>query len=227
MKDTLHPLRPVKAVLFDLDGTLIDSAAELGHAVNQMRARRSLPPLPLEAYRPFVGSGARGLLPIGLDVGETHPDFAELREEFFDTYEKCIGEGTMPFDSVALLLQKISLAGMSWGIVTNKVERFAVPIVEKTPAFADCAALIGGDTTAHTKPHPEPLLEAASRLGVAPADCIYVGDDRRDMQAGQAAGMQTVAALYGYIAPHEDVSTWSADAAIEAPLELTRLLEID
>lgn len=224
VKDTL---RPVKAVLFDLDGTLIDSATELAHAVNHMRAARSLPPLPLEAYRPFVGTGARGLLPIGLGVGDSHPEFPALREEFFDTYEKCIGEATQPFDGVALLLQKINLASLSWGIVTNKVERFAVPIVQKTAAFAQCGALIGGDTTPYPKPRPEPLLAAAARLGIAPADCIYVGDDVRDMQAGQAAGMQTVAALYGYIAPDEDTRQWPASAAIESPLLLTQLLGID
>lgn len=220
-------LRPVKAVLFDLDGTLIDSATELAHAVNHMRTARSLPPLPLEAYRPYVGSGARGLLPIGLNVGEGHPDFAKLREEFFDTYEKCIGAATLPFDGVALLLQKISLAALPWGIVTNKVERFAVPIVQKTTALAQCGTLIGGDTTAYSKPRPEPLLEAAARLGIDPRDCVYVGDDLRDMQAGQTAGMQTVAALYGYIAPDEDTRTWPATATIETPLQLTQLLRID
>ncbi|THT98498.1 HAD family hydrolase [Lampropedia puyangensis] len=216
-----------KAVLFDLDGTLIDSATELAHAVNRMRSIRGLPPLPLEAYRPYVGSGARGLLPIGLGVGHEDSEFSALREEFFDTYEACIGEATIPFDGVALLLQKIELAQLRWGIVTNKVERFAIPIVEKTAAFRNCSALIGGDTTPYSKPKPEPLLEAATRLHITASECIYVGDDVRDMVAGRAAGMKTVTALYGYISPSENTQNWPADAYIESPLQLTQLLGID
>ncbi|RMX06579.1 phosphoglycolate phosphatase [Corticibacter populi] len=221
------PFWPPRAVLFDLDGTLIDSAAELALAVNRMRQARGQAALPISEYRPFVGSGARGLLPIGLGVRPEDATFPALREEFFDTYEACIGSATQPFDGVATTLQQLETQGIRWGIVTNKIERFARPIAARTPAFAGCGALVGGDTTAHAKPHPEPLLEAARRLGIAPEHCIYVGDDRRDMQAGRSAGMGTVAALYGYIATDEDVGTWPADWRIQSPLELSRLLGIE
>ncbi|PAT32968.1 phosphoglycolate phosphatase [Vandammella animalimorsus] len=225
----MPPLRhpDIRAVLFDLDGTLIDSAVELAQALNQMRARRGLPALPVQRYRPHVGSGARGLLPIGLGTGPAHTAFEALRNEFFDTYAGCLGAGTQPFEGVAPMLQRLQARGIRWGIVTNKIERFARPIVAQAPALAHCAALVAGDTTAHTKPHPEPLLEAARRLGIAPAHCIYVGDDPRDMQAGRSAGMGTIAALYGYIAPGEDPAQWAADHSIQAPMELLQKLGID
>lgn len=214
------------AVLFDLDGTLVDSAADLALAVNRMRAQRGLADLPVSAYRPFVGSGARGLLPVGLSADPSNADFAALRDEFFDTYAQCIGAATRPFEGVAQLLQALQAHGIPWGIVTNKIERFAHPIVTQTAAFARCQALVGGDTTPHAKPHPEPLLEAARRLNIAPTACMYVGDDRRDMVAGRAAGMATTAALYGYIQTGETPADWPADWRIQSPLELTEVLAI-
>lgn len=216
-----------RAVLFDLDGTLIDSAADLALAVNRMRAQRGLPALPIERYRPFVGSGARGLLPIGLDADPQAPSFAALREEFFTTYEACIGEATRAFAGVCEMLGALQARQIPWGIVTNKIERLARPIVSGNPVFAQCQVLVGGDTTAHAKPHPLPLLHAAAHLKVPPADCMYVGDDRRDMLAGKSAGMTTVAARYGYIAADDDTATWPADHFIDSPTELIALLGIE
>ncbi|KKW67930.1 phosphoglycolate phosphatase [Lampropedia cohaerens] len=216
-----------QAVLFDLDGTLVDSAADLALAVNRMRQQRAQPPLPIAQYRPLVGSGARGLLPIGLDADPDSPSFASLRDEFFDTYEACIGEATQPFDGVAQVLDALRVGQIPWGIVTNKIERLARPIVAGDPALAQCQALVGGDTTAHAKPHPLPLLHAAALLKVPPSGCIYVGDDRRDMLAGKSAGMTTVAARYGYIAADDDTATWPADHYIDSPLELLTLLGIE
>ncbi len=214
----------VRAVLFDLDGTLIDSAPDLGAAADKMRTDRGLPSLPLERYRPMAGAGARGMLGEAFGMAPDHPDFAVLREEFFSNYEACMTQRTQPFDGVAQLLERIVHERLAWGVVTNKSSRFTEPLTRGMTLFATAGAVVSGDTTPHAKPHPAPLLEAAARLGLAPGDCIYVGDDERDIQAGHAAGMGTVAALYGYLGRRQDASAWGAHAAINSPLELLQLL---
>lgn len=214
----------VEAVLFDLDGTLIDSAPDLGAAADQMRIDRGLPSLPLERYRPMAGAGARGMLGIAFDMTPEHPDYEGMREEFFVNYERCMTERTRAFDGVAELLAQIAQRGLLWGVVTNKSARFTDPLTRGMPLFASAATVISGDTTPHAKPHPAPLLEAARRIAVNPARCIYVGDDRRDIEAGHAAGMGTVAALYGYLGAHGDVQAWGAHAHIDAPHQLLRLM---
>lgn len=216
----------VRAVLFDLDGTLIDSAPDLGYAVDQMRVRRGLPSLPLETYRHMAGAGARGMLHVAFGMTPDHPDFLSYRDEFFDNYQACMTQRTQPFDMVDTMLARLSAEGLSWGVVTNKSERFALPLTAGMPLFSSAGAVVGGDTTPHPKPHPAPLLEAAQRLGVPAHACIYVGDDERDIVAGKAAGMPTVAALYGYLGLRNDVSAWGADAQIESPLELLNFLEL-
>jgi 2-phosphoglycolate phosphatase len=213
----------VKAVLFDLDGTLIDSAPDLGAAADRMRTDRGLPSLPLERYRPMAGAGARGMLGVAFGITPEHPDFASLREEFFRNYESCMTQHTYVFDGVAQLIASLQERGVPWGVVTNKAMRFTGPLTRGMPLFASAGAVIGGDSTPHSKPHPAPLLEAARQLSVGPAGCIYVGDDARDIQAGRAAGMVTVAATYGYLgATHVD--DWGADWQIETPLALLPLL---
>lgn len=214
----------VQAVLFDLDGTLLDSAPDLAGAANQMRQTRGLEPLPYANYRPFVGTGARGMLRIALDLHPEAKDFDAHREEFFRTYEGCMGQDSALFDGVRQLLARLQQADLRWGIVTNKAERFSHPIAQSTPEFQAAGALISGDTTAHSKPHPEPLLEAARRIGVAPEHCIYIGDDERDMVAARAAGMRAVAAAYGYLGGVDSVAAWKPDAQINSPLELLQLL---
>jgi len=216
----------VRAVLFDLDGTLIDSAPDLGYAVDQMRVRRGLPSLPLETYRHMAGAGARGMLHVAFGMTPDHPDFLSYRDEFFDNYQACMTQRTQPFDMVDTMLTRLSAEGLSWGVVTNKSERFALPLTAGMPLFSSAGTVVGGDTTPHPKPHPAPLLEAAQRLGVPAHACIYVGDDERDIVAGKAAGMPTVAALYGYLGLRNDVSAWGADAQIESPLELLNFLEL-
>ena len=215
----------VQAVLFDLDGTLIDSAPDLGAAADKLRTDRGLASLPLEQYRPMAGAGARGMLGIAFGMTPEHPDFPALREEFFRNYEGCMTERTRAFDGVVELVNALVEQGIPWGVVTNKSMRFAGPLTKSMPLFASARAVVGGDTTPHPKPHPAPLLEAARQLGVEPIRCIYVGDDERDVAAGRAAGMATVAASYGYLGSKGDVSAWGADAQAMTPLDVLALLK--
>jgi 2-phosphoglycolate phosphatase len=214
----------VKAVLFDLDGTLIDSAPDLGAAADKMRVDRGLPSLPLDNYRPMAGAGARGMLGVAFGITPEHPQFADLREEFFRNYERCMTQRTYVFEGVAQLIASLAERGVAWGVVTNKAMRFTAPLTKAMPLFATARAVVGGDSTPHAKPHPAPLLEAARQVGVRPIECVYVGDDLRDVQAGRAAGMRTVAATYGYLGS-TDVKEWGADVHIETPLALLALLK--
>lgn len=216
----------LQAVLFDLDGTLVDSAPDLGHAADLLRLKRGLPSLPYEQYRPMAGAGASGMIGIAFGYGPDHPEFELLRQEFFANYEACLTERTRAFDGIAELIGALQAGGKRWGVVTNKSERFALPLTAALPLFDAAATVIGGDTTPHAKPHPEPLLEAARRLGLAPEACLYVGDDERDIVAGRAAGMPTVAATYGYLGALGDVSAWGADAVINNPLELLNFFDL-
>lgn len=214
----------IDAVLFDLDGTLIDSAPDLGAAVDQMRVVRGLPSLPLERYRPRAGAGARGMLEVAFGIGPEAPDFASLRDEFFLNYERCMTQRTAAFDGVAELIAQLEMRQLVWGVVTNKSSRFTNPLTEAMPLFQGARTIVSGDTTPHSKPHPAPLLEAAHQLGLAPHRCLYVGDDERDIVAGKAAGMQTVAAAYGYLGNKTDVQAWGANAVINSPPALLQLL---
>lgn len=213
----------IKAVLFDLDGTLIDSAPDLAGATNEMLVERGLPAMPFERLRPMVGSGARGMMGVAFAVTPQDERFPALKSEFFDRYEARLLRETRPFDGVPELLERLAAAGLSWGIVTNKSERFALPLTRGL-GLHEAAAVIGGDTTPHTKPHPAPLLEAARRAGVLPAQCLYVGDDERDVVAGRAAGMQTVAVRWGYLGQGQPIDAWGAHAIVETPLQLLDLL---
>ncbi|QHE86980.1 phosphoglycolate phosphatase [Hydrogenophaga sp. BPS33] len=216
----------IRAVLFDLDGTLIDSAPDLGAAVDAMRVRRGLASLPLDHYRPFTGSGARGMLRAAFDVASEDDGYDLLKEEFFTEYASCLTQRTLPFDEVVDMLDLLVAVGMPWGVVTNKAERFTAPIARSMALFKTAAVVISGDTTPHAKPHPQPLLEAARRMGLPPHACAYVGDDERDIRAGKAAGMRTVAACYGYLGAGADVATWGADAMVSSPMQVLKLLEL-
>lgn len=216
-------IRRPRAVLFDLDGTLIDSAPDLAGACNDMREAHGLAPLSFDALRPMVGAGARGMVGAGFSVAPGDPRFLQLREEFLNRYEARMTQATRVFAAIPALLEQLGHERMAWGIVTNKVARLAEPLVAWLGFAETAAALICGDTTPHSKPHPEPLLEAARRVGVDPAGCVYVGDDRRDVDAGRAAGMATVVAAWGYLGTGEPVQSWGADAIIGRPEQLMAL----
>ena len=214
----------IDAVLFDLDGTLIDSAPDLGAAADKMRTDRGMPSLPQSDYRPMAGAGARGMLGVAFGIAPDHADFEAFKEEFFKNYESCMTERTFAFNGVVDLITQLDKAGFKWGVVTNKSERFALPLTRAMPLFKTAQTIVGGDTTPHAKPHPAPLLEAARQIGIAPERCVYVGDDERDMIAGRAAGMPTVAAAYGYLGAIADTAHWNADATIATPAQLLQLL---
>lgn len=213
----------IQAVLFDLDGTLIDSAPDLAGACQDMRTERGLTPVAYELLRARVGSGARGMVAAGFESSPGDPGYDALREEFLRRYELRMMRDTHIFAGVAPMLAEVTQRGLPWGIVTNKVARYAEPIVSWLALHP--GTIVCGDTTPKAKPHPAPLLEAARRLGVPPANCIYVGDDMRDMQAGRAAAMGTVAAAWGYLGVDDPVSAWNADHVIEAPGDLIAILD--
>ncbi len=214
-----------QAIFFDLDGTLIDSAPDLGAAADKMRTDRGMPSLPLDLYRPMAGAGARGMLKIGFGMAPDHADFASMREEFFQNYERNLVERTYAFDGVADMLGSLKNQGIAWGIVTNKSQRFTNPLARLMPILHGACAVISGDTTPHAKPHPAPVLEAAKVAGYAPERCWYVGDDKRDIDAGIAAGMFSVAAAWGYLGEHA-VDSWGAHAVAHQPAQLLELLQI-
>jgi phosphoglycolate phosphatase len=216
----------IEAVLFDLDGTLIDSAPDLGAAADKMRTDRGLASLPLADYRPMAGAGARGMIGVAFGLAPDHADYGALKEEFFANYQACMTERTYAFDGVDELIAQIGGAGLKWGVVTNKSARFTLPLTRRMPLFSSAQTIISGDTTPHAKPHPAPLLEAARQLNIEPGRCVYVGDDERDIVAGRAAGMPTVAAAYGYLGAMADTQGWKADATIVSPGALLNLLRM-
>jgi 2-phosphoglycolate phosphatase len=207
-------------ILFDLDGTLADTAPDLAAAANQQRVRNGWEPLPYEALRPVASQGARGLLRVALGLVPEDADYEPARLRFLADYAMRSTQSSQLFPGIQGLLQDIRAQGLAWGIVTNKVTSLTLPIVEKLGLNRDSAVLVCGDTTQYSKPHPLPLLHAARQTGFAVERCVYVGDDRRDIQAAHAAGMPAVAATYGYLGPDEDVATWQAETCAHQPTEL-------
>ncbi|MBG6081344.1 HAD family hydrolase [Rubrivivax gelatinosus] len=214
------------AVLFDLDGTLVDSAPDLAGAANDLRVARGLEPLPYERLRPMVGTGARGMVGAAFGLAPGDEGFEPLRDAFLARYAERLLQATRVFAAVEPMLVSLESAGLRWGIVTNKAMRYAEPVVRGLALDVRAAALIAGDTTPFSKPHPEPLFEAARRLRLAPGDCVYVGDDHRDIVAGRAAGMHTLAAAWGYLGRGEPIDAWGADAVLENPAALLNWLEL-
>jgi len=211
--------RAVRAVLFDFDGTLADTAGDLCGAVNRLRLEHALAPLPLEEARPWASSGARGLLRVAFGLTPEHEPYEAMKARFLDHYAKVLCETTRLFPGIAELLEALADRDIAWGIVTNKAGRFTDPIVAGlglTPACVVC-----GDTTPHLKPHPASLLHAANALSLVPQECWYLGDDLRDIQAARAAGMRSIAVTYGYHgALNGPPDTWPADLVIAQPLDL-------
>ena len=216
--------RNICAVLFDLDGTFADTAPDMAVAVNAMRNRRGMAALSTQAVRPHVSRGARGMLMAGFDMTPEHADYYPMREEFYVTYDAAVCVHTRWFDGMDEVVSALEHRKQPWGIVTNKSARFAMPIARATGIHPRAGCIVCGDTTAHTKPHPAPLLHAANLIGIAPENCLYVGDDERDIIAAHAAGMVSVAAAYGYLGTGNDIADWGAIHRINHPTELLPLL---
>jgi len=214
----------IKAVLFDLDGTFADTAPDLAAALNHTRSTRHLPPLPLEVLRPQSSHGSRGLLKTGFGIEPDHPDYDTLRDIFLDYYANNICVHSQLFGGTAELIATLEQRGIKWGIVTNKPHRYTVPLMKALGYAERAACLISGDTCTHAKPHPEPLLKACQIIGVTAAECLYLGDDLRDMQAANAAGMRGIIANYGYVSAEASVENWDAHGSIDKPTELLDLI---
>jgi 2-phosphoglycolate phosphatase len=217
------PARAVELVLFDLDGTLVDTAADLAAAVNRQRRRRGLGELPTDELRPLASHGARGMIGKAFGLTPADPGYEALRQEFFDLYEQALCVHSRLFAGMDHTLATLEQQGRRWGIVTNKVARFTDPLVRALGLAKRAACVVSGDTASHAKPHPAPLLHALSACRTEAARAIYVGDDVRDVQAGRAAGMLTVVAGYGYLADGSDGSTWGGDFMIAHPRALLDL----
>jgi N-acetyl-D-muramate 6-phosphate phosphatase len=214
---------PSRAVLFDFDGTLADTAPDLAAAVNRMRTEEGHEPLPLERLRPFASAGARGLVHAAFGVKPGDAEYEAMRESFLGFYAERVCKETTLFPGIAELLAELARRDIRWGIVTNKSTRFTEAIVSALDLKPDCVTC--GDTTPHLKPHPASLLHAAAQLNLPPAECCYLGDDLRDMKAAQAAGMRAIAVDWGYHHPESGgPGTWEAEAVIAHPLDLLRRL---
>lgn len=210
----------IKAVLFDFDGTIADTAPDLGRALNRQRVARNRPPLPIELIRTVASAGARGLLELGFNLKPGDSAYQAMREEFLSLYTEQLCEDTCLFPGIAKLLDQLDSQAIPWGIVTNKPARFTRPLMHLLGLHHRAGCIISGDDTAHTKPHPEPLLTACQQINAVPDRCIYLGDDIRDVQASLAAGMKPIVALYGYLGNCAPPETWGAAELIDHPRDL-------
>lgn len=210
----------IRAVLFDLDGTLADTAGDLAGALNALRAEHSLAALPLAHMRPHTSSGARGMLKAGFDMEPEDARYLTMRERFLDLYEAALCVHTRLFEGMPELLGELERRAIAWGIVTNKPRRFTDPLVQALELHRRAACVVSGDTTAKPKPAPEPLFYAAQAMRIAPEACLYVGDDLRDVQSARSAGMPVVAAGWGYLGEEGDPASWESDAVLAHPAEI-------
>lgn len=212
------------AILFDLDGTLLDTAPDLAAALNHARALEGLAPLPLHTLRPYASHGARGLLACGFGEEQPNEDHERRRQALLDHYHANLAVGTSLFGGVAELLEELAIRKIPWAIVTNKPGWLTAPLLVHFAELASAGCVVSGDTLKVAKPHPQPLLHACAALGVEAKNCWYVGDARRDLEAGRAAGMKAVLAEYGYLTAEEPEADWPIDLKISQPLELVALL---
>lgn len=212
------------SVLFDLDGTLADTAPDLAAAANRLLMERGKDTMPLEALRPMASMGARGLIKVTLGLEMEDPEYPKIRDEFLNYYEQAIHVHTKLFDGMDDLLLKLDQQQIPWGIVTNKQMRFTNPLVKSMGLDQRTKAIVSGDSTPFTKPHPAPILLCAQILKINPSKAVYIGDDLRDVQAGSAAGMKTIAAAYGYCGREKPVSCWGADHIVQRPSDIADII---
>lgn len=209
-----------EAVLFDLDGTLADTAPDLGGALNQLLLEQGRSPLPMAQLRPHVSSGARGMIGAGLGITPADLAYADLQQRFLAIYQDALCVGTRLFEGMAEHLDELESQGIPWGIVTNKSQRFAIPLMQQLGLRQRCACIVCGDSAQRSKPHGHPMHLASAVLGIAATDCIYVGDDERDVISGRAAGMTTIVAAWGYLGGGKPPATWGADAIAASPQDI-------
>lgn len=214
----------INTILFDLDGTLVDTAPDLGHALNIQLIRHGKPALSDTAIRPFASHGSRGLIGLGFGITPNDDNFIAMRDEYLSIYDTVFTRSPVLLDGIADLLQAIENKGLKWGIVTNKPRRFTQPLIKSMGLDKRAACVVSGDDAPQPKPSPATLLLACEQIGVKPENCIYLGDAERDIQAGKAAGMKTVVALFGYIDVTDKPEEWGADALISAPIDLLAMI---
>lgn len=215
----------IRTVLFDLDGTLADTAPDLAYALNALLARHGQPVLPYDTIRPVASHGAAALIELGFGIARSDPAFAPLREKFLELYRNNLTRETRLFPGMAGILAALPARGLNWGIVTNKPAFLTEPLIEQLGLKEEAACVVSGDTTVNRKPHPQPMLHACALAGSKPPECLYVGDAARDIEAGRAAGMRTLVALFGYIGHDDQPETWGADGLIHAPDEILEWID--
>ena len=216
---------PIRTVLFDLDGTLLDTAPDLAQALNAVLAENNRPTLPYEAIRPVVSHGGIALIKLGFGLEQLDPAFNPLRQRLLETYRENISGQTRPFPGIMDVLGELESRGINWGVVTNKPGWLTEPLMKDLGLYDRAVAVISGDTLNERKPHPAPMLHACELAGSKPGQCVYIGDARRDIEAGVNAGMHTLVALFGYLQEQDNPQYWNADAMIAAPVELLDWLD--
>ncbi len=219
--------RHIKTVLFDLDGTLADTAPDLADALNAVLLNNGKDALPFEQIRPVVSHGGMALVSLGFGFEPEHPEFEPLRQQLLQLYAGNIANKTRLFPGMAELLNSIESTGMNWGVVTNKPAWLTDPLLDALQLSQRAVSIVSGDTLAERKPHPSPLLYACEQAGSQGFECVYVGDAERDIVAGHQAGMQTIVALFGYIGTEDRPDTWGADALLESPQEIREWLQLN
>jgi phosphoglycolate phosphatase len=215
------------SVLFDLDGTLADTAPDLANALNNVLTENGRLPLPLQTIRYEVSNGATALIKLGFNIESNHPDFETLRLRLLELYAQAIAVETRLFDGMHEVLNALEALNIRWGVVTNKPSRFTTPLLDALALSQRAACVICGDTLEKKKPHPEPILHACNIVGCKPHQTIYIGDAQRDIEAGKRAGTKTLVALFGYISEHQQPRQWGADGLVESPQDIIRWLSSD
>lgn len=221
---TSASLRPFSAILFDLDGTLVDTAPDLAFALNTLLEQQGLPALAYDTIRPVASNGSPGLLFLGFGISPDHKEYPMLQQRFIKLYQDNITRETALFEGMEDVLSTLENAKISWGIVTNKPAFLTDPLLEQLNLTHRAGCIVSADTTPHSKPHPAPMFHACEIIQHKPEQCLYIGDAARDIEAGKNANMQTVAALYGYIGRDDNPDNWQADSSINNPRDILQWL---